>query len=389
MLVILFLGIGLISEKVFARIFIQAYFKLNSADNNSVLGEEGEKLCKIGKFNALIVKGLPSLIGLGIFAAIAFLSFTVFITIPSQFLRLFFLATLLTVTLIRLIVILSQIVFSPSVNAFRILPLETGMAQKLHSLFIWSAAYIVFTLMFSIVTYKLGARLETMQLLQFLSVSLLLFATILSAILFRKTVKNQLLKVSDQKISWGRRTFAGMWHILAIGYLIAIWLLLLQVDYTTNQQTSHSAFFISFFIVPIWLVLNRLVQWLVELTGKTLKIYKDKPPQQLSEEELIQNEAGKHFIKRCKTTARVLLIIVVTVWLAKLWGYSLPFLSRFTVVFFDAAIIMTLSLLFWQFISSWIERKIQEATPEEEEADKQDDEWGAGAVRGDLLHYYP
>lgn len=130
MLVILFLGIGLISEKVFARIFIQAYFKLNSADNNSVLGEEGEKLCKIGKFNALIVKGLPSLIGLGIFAAIAFLSFTVFITIPSQFLRLFFLATLLTVTLIRLIVILSQIVFSPSVNAFRILPLETGMAKN-------------------------------------------------------------------------------------------------------------------------------------------------------------------------------------------------------------------------------------------------------------------
>jgi len=383
LLVILFLGIGFLSEKVFSRIFIKGYFNFPPDKSGRQADEKPEEnLCNTGKISALVVKALPNIIKLSIFAAVSFLSFSTLMPIPTPFLRLFFLSTLLTIALIRLVVILSQIIFSPSVNEFRIVPLCSNTALNLHHLIAWSASYIIVTLMFSIVTYKLGAQLETMQLLQFIFVSILLFATILAVIRFRNTIKNQILSGPDQGPSWGRRTFAGMWHILTIGYLLAIWLLLLQVDYSTETETSHSAFFISFFIVPIWLIVNRLVQWLVELTGKTLKIYDDNPHLKLSDEELAQNESGKQFIDRCRTFAKVVLMVVLALWIAKLWGYSLPFLSRFTAVFFDAAIIMTLSLLFWQFISNWIEKKIQETIPEEKEEDKQDDEWGAGAVRG-------
>lgn len=383
MLVIFCLGIGFVVEKSFSRFVIKGYFNFTPNKHGGFQVDTGEtNLGNMSKFNAVIIKSLPDLLGLLIFAVISFLAFNLFIDILTPFLKLFFIGTLLTVVLIRLISIVSQIIFSPSIIQFRILPLQCGTAGNLHRLLVWSASYMLITIMISIVTYKLGAKLETMQFLQFTFVSLLLLATMAAAIIYRKNIQQQILLSSEGTPSWGRKKFSEMWHIFTIGYLIVIWILILQVDYSVDNDISRSAFFISFFIVPIWLVLNRLVQWLVELTGKTLRIYDDNAPQGLSEEEREQNESGRQFLDRCKAVARFILIGVLAVWLAKLWGYSLPFLSRFTDVFFDAAVILTLALLFWQFTSNWIERKIEESIPKVEEVDSQDDEWGAGTARG-------
>lgn len=256
------------------------------------------------------------------------------------------------------------------------------MANSLHKFLVWPAAYIIIAMMFSIVTFKLGAQKETMLLLQLFFISLLLLGSIIMVLSYRKQVRLQLLLTEDgSPPTWGRQKVADMWHILTIGYLLTIWFLILNIDNTSNQNISQNAFLISFFIIPIWLVLNKLVQWMVELAVTTLKIYDDNPSTSLSEEEFAQNQQGKQFLKKCKSAARIILAVVLGGWLASLWGVSLPFLSRFTTVFFDAAIILTLALIFWQFTSSWIERKIQESIPEEEE-DKTDDEWGAGAARG-------
>lgn len=236
--------------------------------------------------------------------------------------------------------------------------------------------------MFSLVAYKLGARLETMQMLQLISVSLLLSVTAAAIFAYRKSIKYQILTASETPPSWGRRKFADLWHILALCYVMTLWVLIISIDPRNNTQISQSAFFLSFFIIPIWLLMSRLVQWLIELSVKTLKIYDDTPDIELTEEEQEKNEQGKRFLFRCKNIGHTILILVLGIWLASLWGISLPFLSRFTVVFFDAAVILTLALLFWQFISNWIEKKIEASIPEGEDKEKADDEWGAGADRG-------
>ena len=123
------------------------------------------------------------------------------------------------------------------------------------------------------------------------------------------------------------------------------------------------------------------MQWLVQFSLKTLKIYDENPPGSLSVEELEQNDKGRSLFLKCQFGAKIFLVFGLGIWLASLWGISFPFLSKLTTVVFDAAVILTIALLFWQFISSWIERKIKESMPEEEENDE-DDEWGGASNRG-------
>ena len=321
------------------------------------------------------------MVGLFVFAAVAMLSYITFIWTSSPFVQLFFLATLMTITLIRAVILLSQIIFSPAIIQFRILPMHCGTANTLHKLLVLTISYMIIAIMFSVVVFKLGAQPETLQLLQIFFASIILLITAVSAFAYRKTIKHQILLSADGEPSWGRKKFADIWHILALLYLVILWFLIINPIDSSPETRSRSAFFFSFFIVPIWLVMNRLIQWLVQFSLKTLKIYDDNPSEDLTEEEREQNEKGHDFYLRCKFGAKMFLVIALGIWLASLWGFSFPFLSKLTSVFFDAAIILTITLLFWQFVSSWIERKIEESTPEEEEQ-TEDDEWGAGANRG-------
>jgi small-conductance mechanosensitive channel len=309
------------------------------------------------------------------------LSYVTFIWTSSPFVQLLFMATLMTITLIRMVIILSQIVFSPAIIQFRILPMHCGTANTLHKLLIATISYMIIAIMLSVVIFKLGAQPESIQLLQIFFASIILIITAISTVVYRNIIKNQILLSAEGEPSWGRKKFADIWHILALVYIVILWFLIINPIDSSPETRSRSAFFFSFFIVPVWLVMNRLVQWLVQFSLKTLKIYDEHAPEDLSEEELEQNEKGHIFYGKCQFGAKLFLVFALAIWLASLWGFSLPFLSKLTSVFFDAAIILTITLLFWQFVSSWIERKIEESIPEEDEK-AEDDEWGAGSSRG-------
>lgn len=319
--------------------------------------------------------------GIFIFTIVSYLSYFSLIWTESPFLQLFFLAALVTIVFIRLVTVLSSALFSPALLQFRIVPVQCGTANTIHKLIIWSISYMIAAIMFSIVTYKLGATHQTMKLLQVGFASLILFAAASAVILYRNPIKQQILFTTDEEPTWGRKKLADMWHILALVYIMILWFLLINSLHASAGDRSKWAFFISFFIFIIWLVMDRLVRWIVKYSLKTLKIYDSNPPENLPEEELEQNEKGRGFFSWCTTAARMTLVFVLGIWIASLWGITFPFLSRFTAVFFDAAIILFIALVFWQFISSWIERKIQESLPEEEE-ENSDDEWGGAANRG-------
>lgn len=327
------------------------------------------------------MKIAPDAVGLFIFVVVAMLAFTFFIWTSSSFVQLFFMATLMTISLIRIIILLSQVVFSPTIPQFRILPMHCGTAKTLHRLLIWTGSYMIIGVMFSVVVFKLGAQKETVQLLQILFASIILLVTATATIIYRKKVREQILLSADEEPTWGRKKVADIWHILALLYIFILWFLIINSVDASPETRSRGAFLLSFFIVPIWLVMDRLVQWIVRFSLKILKIYDDDSTADLSPEELEQQEKGRRMYLWCRPAARVFLIFVLMIWLASLWGISFPVFSRFTNVFFDTAVILTLALLFWQFISSWIERKIAESIPEEEE-EKEDDEWGGAASRG-------
>jgi len=108
--------------------------------------------------------------------------------------------------------------------------------------------------------------------------------------------------------------------------------------------------------------------------------YEDKT--EPTEEDLLEREKGRKLFIRVKGLARIGIVGALIVWVANLWHIRIPFFSQLAAVLLDSVIILTIALFFWQFISSWIERKIQESLPEEEEDDQHDDEWGGAASRG-------
>jgi moderate conductance mechanosensitive channel len=372
--VILFISIGLVVETVMKKGIITRYF---SFDFTSL-----PNMNLFEKILAGIVKELPDFLGLFIFFGSAFLSFFLFIGTDSPYVQLFFLAILIAISLTRAFSISSHILLSPTVLTFRVLPITCQAANKAHNYATWTVAYIISALLFTIVAKRLGAVQETVLLLRLFFASLLLVTSAVSVLIIKNKIKDHILQLSENGvISWGRRQFANVWHLLALLYLFVLWLLLLN-DLCDPHVRNKGAFLLSFFVVPIWMVADRVMQWIVAHFMSTLKIHQQEydPKIKPTEEDLLQREKGKELYLKVKGVARAGVVLALLIWVASLWNIRIPFFSGVAAVTLDTFIILTLTLFFWQFISSWIERKIQESIPEEEE--DQDSEWGGAAARG-------
>jgi len=369
---------GLLIEFMIRRVFIEKLF-LAISEN------ETQNMRNSEKFTATITRVLPDILGIIIFASAAYISFVIFIWTDSPFVQLFFLATVIAITTIRLFSVCSNIIFSPKIVSFRILPMQCQDARTSNYLVVLTASYFIVVLMFVVVVNKLGATFETTRLLQLFFATLLLLVTFITVIVNTGKVKQYILEggdARDQSLTWGRKQFAEIWHILAFVYLFILWLLL--VDNLADTDTRNSgAFILSFFVVPIWMVADKIVQWVIRYALSILKIhqehYDDKEVP--TEEVLIQRLKGRELFVKIKGLARIGVVAALFIWVASLWNINIPFFSELAAVSLDALIIMTLALFFWQFISNLIERKIEESLPEEVE-ESHDDEWGGAASRG-------
>lgn len=377
--IICFIGAGFLIEVLFRKIFLAQYFvKMPTLEMKDPGSWE--------KFTGSIAQVLPDIIGLIFFFGGAYFAFTLVFWVDSAWVQLVFMAILIAVSCVRLIQILSKIIFSPDNEELRVVPMHNRIALTSHRLLVWTSGYIIGGLMFAVVARRLGAELETVRLLMLLIASLLIALTGAGVLRYRKQVQEHIVAdgaLDEQSPSWGRMQFAKIWHILAILYLAILWLLLLN-DLADPAIKASGAFVPSFFVVPIWMVADQLIQWVVKYAMSTLRIHQEEYEDlgEPSEEELLQREKGKNLYLRFKGVARVVLIGAFVVWVANLWNIRIPFFSKLASFMLDSIIILTVALVFWQFINSWIERKIQESIPEGVEDEETDDEWGGAAKRG-------
>ncbi len=372
--VLLFVGIGIMVEWFAKKMVINKYFFLNI--------KSLPYLNTVEKFFAGITKELPDLIGLSLFFVAAYFSFFLYIGTDSPYVQLFFLAILVAISLIKAFTIFSHILFSPNVDSFRILPLTSTVAKMAHTLITLTSGYIISALMFAVIAKKLGAQPSTFLLLQLIFASILLLGTGLGCLFLKTRIKNHILADRSEAPSWGREQLANIWHILALLYLSILWLLLLN-DIADPGTRNKGAFLLSFFVVPIWMIADMVIQWIVTYFMASLKIYSATPVEAMDEEDREHYLKGKALYYKIRSFSRFGLIIALLIWVAGLWNITLPFVSNLAAVILDTLIILTISLFFWQFLSTWIEKKIKESLPEEEEEEEEtDSEWGSAANRG-------
>lgn len=372
-----FIGIGLLFEQLVKRQVLKKYFLAGSKQ----LGE----MTQTNRFLASLVNAIPDLIGLCFFFAASYLSFVFFEQTQLVFVQLAFLGILISFCLIRSVSIIATIILSPKIGEFRLLPLTSSQALILYRIILGIFSYLFIVLMFSAIVDSLGAAAGTTRLLQFGFASFLLLVTAIAVLLFRKKIQGYILgdEAREDKGSWGLAQFAAVWHLLAILYLVILWLLLINAI-ASPKEGPPGAFILSFFVVPIWFVADKIVQWLVSYLLATLKIHEEdyEDTEEVTEEVLLARERGLASYEKTKTFARIALVAALTVWVAELWSITIPFFSDIAAVVIDSLIILTVALFFWKFISSWIERKIEESVGDTDEDESTDDEWGGAAARG-------
>ena len=379
-LVACFIGLGFFFEYLFRRFVLARYFQ-------GAPTADFESRSSYDKFMASVTQALPDILGLTVFFGGAYFAFTIFFWVESLWVQLFFLAILIVITCIRTIQIVSRIIFSPGNEHLRLVPMSNANGLLSHRLIVWVSGYIITGLMFAVVTHRLGAELATIRLVQLFLATLLIVATGAGAALYRKQVDDYIIAAAatdDMPPSWGRKQFASIWHIFAIVYLAVLWLMLLK-DLADPAVKSGGAFILSFFVIPIWMVADRLIQWVVKYAMSTLRIHQEHYEDKVepSAEELLQRKKGKALHLKVKNVARIAVVGVMVVWIANLWHIKIPLFSELASFLLDSMIILTVALVFWQFISTLIERKIAESIPEEEEEeDEEADEWGGSVKRG-------
>lgn len=369
---LIFLSVGLAAEQLVKKIVLQKYFQ-SSLANLEVL-KQGQR------FLASVIIKIPDVIGVFVFFAISYLTFLLFDRSGSPFVQLTFFAFVITIVLIRTFSIISSIMLSPQVAGFRVLPLECPAAKTIHRLMVWSFGYIVSVLMFVVVLHKLGIPQQSIVLLQLFFATALLIVTALLVLVVKNRVQNYIVgcKEEGNEVAWGIEQFASIWHFLAILYLVVLWGLLVQ-SISVPGSTTKNAFILSFFVVPIWMIADKITQWLVHYAMSTLKIHEEQYDTNANVDEEILNirENGKQLYLKVRFIARLVLIGILGIWIAGLWNITFPFVSNLASVAIDSLIIITLAMFFWRMISSWIEAKIGDTTQDEQ--DPNNDEWGAVA----------
>jgi moderate conductance mechanosensitive channel len=371
---------GFCLELLFRKLTARLTTQLADFDHKSELG--------LGRLWGAIFQILPRLVHITVFA---FASAGIFIlthTGQIQPVRALFMAILVAIVSARIIVLVSTFLCSPDIRGFRLLPLGDTAAAAIHRSINILAWYITFGMMFITLLADLGAVQATLQFVGMVLGSVLIALIVIIILAKKETVRASILIVEEgEHLSWLRRQFAFSWHIPAMLYLFGIWLIWINTM-LSGAGKDNGALLISLMIVPVYLLLDQIAQWLVGAIVTTLNIFQPTKAKKEANgddgQTFLELKEKQHRLK--KQMLRVLRIFIgmfLVIWLLSLWGYTMPFAVNMVRAFFDILVTLTLALLFWRMISGYIERKLAESYQEEED-DKTDevDEFGSAKQRG-------
>ncbi|THB76871.1 MAG: hypothetical protein D6B25_08660 [Desulfobulbaceae bacterium] len=339
-----------------------------------------------------VARMIPDIIGLFIFIFLAYLLFLLLLPAEHIPIKQLFVATLSVVATIKVIAIIAEILYSPKMDAFRFLPMKSTTADVCARATRYFFSYVLVAYYVIILTRIFGGGKDALLIISFSAATLFTIIMIMLILRYKNHV-TALISDDDedeQTRSWAKKAFASVWHLPALVYVVILWLLLINnlFDTTAAGSAQKGAFILSFLIVPAWLVVNSIGQWITRNVMASLHIYQhDQVDEEteLSEEEQEAREAGRRAYIKASNVTRIIVSLGVMFWVADLWNFHIPYLSQMTAAFIDILIIMAAALLFWQFIDRWIENKLASSLPEPTDEEADQDEWG-GAANLDRSH---
>lgn len=358
--------------------------KLTASIRRDFVREDIPELNGCTRLWAGAIRQIPVFVDLAIFAGTSLLLFALTPFMDAQGMRHLFLAVLFPILFFRAGLLLSHLFFSPNLAFLRLLPVSDTAAATFHNLALFFFIYVGTGMSFLALMAESGIPHESLVLLIITIGSILLLSTAVILVQNRQQIANYISSTEtvDTGTNWVMDKFASLWHVPALLYLFIVWIVFL-FQQALGVRQDEGAFLLSLLALPLFLLLDRIGNWVVTMTISTLKIYKDneEQPNEGNPDELTVEQKERLLNIKVMRIVRLIILLALVGWAMTLWGYNLPYVATITKIVFRSLVTLALALAFWKVLSGYIERKITEDEPEEEQ-DEQDDEWGGAAQRG-------
>ena len=337
---------------------------------------------------ANILSNIPALVNLLVLAISATLIFLMLAGNVAIKGRMLFQLILGIVLIFKACKIVSRIVFAPQDRALRAFEINESLAKPLYHVLLTSSAVLLSGLLFVHFIEELGARDQSIVWVSMILGSAVLGVFAYLVLYLKAPVKKALQSDSaGESGSWIKSQLAAYWHIPALLYLFIVWFIWIG-QLITGTAAQRGEFVISLMIVPIYFVLSYAGRLVIGSVIDSLGLGKRIDADPLSDQEEQANEEKtaarkRAIIAKAYLFFRLLVIIALFTWLLSLWGYRVPFAAVAVKAIFESLVVVALALVFWRFASSFIEKKLEEATPAApEQEEDEDNEFGGAAPRG-------
>jgi small-conductance mechanosensitive channel len=258
---------------------------------------------------------------------------------------------MLAIVLVRLLTLLSRLIWAPQIPHLRLVPVSDATALYLHRRLTQLISYAALTDIALLLIQMLGVSSDS-QWIFLLALSIPLMAMLACLIWNHRVVVGQYLRQPrlnpSGEISWLRDHLASFWHVLALGYSALVWLLALG-RWALFGPHQDQAFLISFMIVPLYLVLDQIGHWLVRKTLGTLR--------------KTETDENTIYFKIAMRLVRGIISVSLVLWLFAVWGVQLPFIKQTVNATFSILVTLILAHIVWSLLNRYIQKKLDAVAP--------------------------
>jgi small-conductance mechanosensitive channel len=320
------------------------------------------------RFGTSMMRILPDFLGIAVFTLTSGLLYAV-IPFSHEGGRLVFIAAMMIIVLIRLITLLSRLIWSPDAAQLRLTPVSDATASHLHRNLTWLAGYFVCIDIFLLFLQKLGTPINGIFLVM-LVLSIPFMGMMRQFLWHSRTIVADHLRQTGQgpsgEVSWFRDQMASGWHMLAMGYVSIVWLLAIG-RFALYGPQNDQAFVVSFLIIPLYMIMARAGKWLVTETLGTIR-------------KTGEEAENTRYFTIAIGLVRLVIVFTLVLWLLNIWAIDLPFIQKFVHTAFSILVTLILAHMIWGQTNRYIQQKLLAMAPPATEKKEDGDEEFSGVV---------
>jgi small-conductance mechanosensitive channel len=334
--------------------------------------DPGDSVSSWQRFWAVFLRTIPDLVGILFFIGASYVGYVLIYATYFSGICPIYLSLLIAITIARLISLVSHMFFAPEPDRPALISMKQKTAAIAHRSITISGWIITLGIMFLTLFKHAGVRGDSLLMLKMGFGTLIILLIAIVILKNHKAVARNVFTITSDANPGGLHGYlAANWHLMALGYLLLLWMFWVVRLIVVGPQFTL-AFAVSLFIVPIFLLLDRII------TGFFRSLFNPESPDKESADDTIDDvRAPSVLFAYLLLISRLLLIGLLGFWLLFLWGYPVGLSDAVIDKGLEILFTVLVAFFLWKaidlFIRNYLKNKELTQAAEEEDVDS---EWG-------------